>query len=274
MMLGRELEEETREHAVDRRTSRRRAARCRSQDFGRKRPHRAVRPDRPGAARSSAIAGLLGSGRTETAEVALRRRRRTTAAGSTQGRQAGRTEIAARCHCRRFRLLPRGPQERRHHRRSDRAREHRPRAAGARRLVAPDPGARSRRDWPTSSYGASTSAPPNAEKPVGLLSGGNQQKVMLARWLATNPTFLILDEPTRGIDVGAHAEIIRLIEELCARRACRCSSSRPSSTNWSPTATASSWCATGATSPNSSARRSPPTTWCRPSPRIDREQAA
>ncbi|MDN2583350.1 galactofuranose ABC transporter, ATP-binding protein YtfR [Aquibium sp. ELW1220] len=57
----------------------------------------------------------------------------------------------------------------------------------------------------------------DAEKPVGLLSGGNQQKVMLARWLATNPTFLVLDEPTRGIDVGAHAEIIRLIEELCAQ---------------------------------------------------------
>jgi len=56
---------------------------------------------------------------------------------------------------------------------------------------------------------------PDAEKPVGQLSGGNQQKVMLARWLATNPSFLILDEPTRGIDVGAHAEIIRLIEELC-----------------------------------------------------------
>lgn len=55
----------------------------------------------------------------------------------------------------------------------------------------------------------------DAEKPVGQLSGGNQQKVMLARWLATNPSFLILDEPTRGIDVGAHAEIIRLIEDLC-----------------------------------------------------------
>lgn len=56
----------------------------------------------------------------------------------------------------------------------------------------------------------------DAEKPIGLLSGGNQQKVILARWLATNPRFLILDEPTRGIDVGAHAEIIRLIEQLCA----------------------------------------------------------
>ncbi|OLP59816.1 sugar ABC transporter ATP-binding protein [Xaviernesmea oryzae] len=55
------------------------------------------------------------------------------------------------------------------------------------------------------------------EKPIRLLSGGNQQKAILARWLATNPEFLILDEPTRGIDVGAHAEIIRLIESLCAQ---------------------------------------------------------
>ena len=58
--------------------------------------------------------------------------------------------------------------------------------------------------------------PADPERPIQFLSGGNQQKALLARWLATSPKFLILDEPTRGIDVGAHAEIVSLIEELCA----------------------------------------------------------
>jgi simple sugar transport system ATP-binding protein len=56
---------------------------------------------------------------------------------------------------------------------------------------------------------------PSLDQPIEFLSGGNQQKVLLSRWLLTKPQFLILDEPTRGIDVGAHAEIIRLIETLC-----------------------------------------------------------
>ncbi|WP_213816405.1 sugar ABC transporter ATP-binding protein [Glaciihabitans sp. dw_435] len=52
---------------------------------------------------------------------------------------------------------------------------------------------------------------------VGTLSGGNQQKVVLAKWLATNPRVLIIDEPTRGIDVGTKAEVHRLLSELAGR---------------------------------------------------------
>jgi len=55
---------------------------------------------------------------------------------------------------------------------------------------------------------------PSLEAAVSNLSGGNQQKVVLARWLARHPKVLILDEPTKGIDVGAKAEIYRLIAEL------------------------------------------------------------
>ena len=57
---------------------------------------------------------------------------------------------------------------------------------------------------------------PSLDQEVSKLSGGNQQKVVLARWLASHPSLLILDEPTRGIDVGAKAEIYRLIEDLAA----------------------------------------------------------
>lgn len=57
---------------------------------------------------------------------------------------------------------------------------------------------------------------PNTKTQIGTLSGGNQQKVILARWLANNPDILILDEPTRGIDVGAKYEIYQIINDLAA----------------------------------------------------------
>jgi L-arabinose transport system ATP-binding protein len=60
---------------------------------------------------------------------------------------------------------------------------------------------------------------PSLEQWIGKLSGGNQQKLMLARWLATQPRVLMLDEPTRGIDVGAKADVYALIDELAKQGA-------------------------------------------------------
>ena len=57
---------------------------------------------------------------------------------------------------------------------------------------------------------------PTVEQNVGNLSGGNQQKVLLAKWMFTEPDVLILDEPTRGIDVGAKYEIYCIINDLVA----------------------------------------------------------
>ena len=59
-----------------------------------------------------------------------------------------------------------------------------------------------------------------AHQPVEQLSGGNQQKVMLARWLLLRPSVLIVDEPTRGIDIGAKAEIYALLSELAVNGTC------------------------------------------------------
>jgi simple sugar transport system ATP-binding protein len=77
--------------------------------------------------------------------------------------------------------------------------------------------ARRRQDELTASWiEALDIRPTNPEHPAGLLSGGNQQKVMLARLLAVAPRVLVLDEPTRGIDVGAKIEVQRVISDLAA----------------------------------------------------------
>jgi ABC-type sugar transport system ATPase subunit len=56
----------------------------------------------------------------------------------------------------------------------------------------------------------------DVDQPIDSLSGGNQQKAVLARWLATRPRVLVVDEPTQGVDVGAKAEIHSLLRSLAA----------------------------------------------------------
>ena len=58
---------------------------------------------------------------------------------------------------------------------------------------------------------------PSHRTTIGSLSGGNQQKVIIGRWLLTQPEILMLDEPTRGIDIGAKFEIYQLIQELAKK---------------------------------------------------------
>ena len=60
-------------------------------------------------------------------------------------------------------------------------------------------------------------ATPSVDREVRLLSGGNQQKVLLAKWLARQPRILIVDEPTRGVDVGAKADIYRTLRDLAEK---------------------------------------------------------
>ena len=88
----------------------------------------------------------------------------------------------------------------------------RARRARAHPLRAAENAARAR----VGARGCSSSSTGSSD-PVGTLSGGNQQKVVLGKWLATEPKLLIVDEPTRGIDVGTKAEVHRLLSELAGR---------------------------------------------------------
>ncbi|GGD97878.1 sugar ABC transporter ATP-binding protein [Aureimonas endophytica] len=211
MMLGRELKEETLAEA--------RAApvaagepEIRFRGFGRR---TSVKPFDLGIRRGEVvgIAGLLGSGRTETARLLFGVDRADSGEASVDGRTVAlnspRDAIAAG-----FGFCP-------EERKTDgiiadlSVRENLVLALQARRGWT-KPLSRAEQVELTDRYiRALDIRTSDREKPIKFLSGGNQQKVLLARWLVTHPRFLILDEPTRGIDVGAHAEIIRLIKELC-----------------------------------------------------------
>ena len=100
---------------------------------------------------------------------------------------------------------------------------------------------------------------PNVGVLTGKLSGGNQQKVVLSKWMFADPDVLILDEPTRGIDVGAKYEIYTIINRW-PRRGRRSSSSPPSCRSCSASATASTPCPPAASPVRSTcARRTPRT---------------
>ncbi|UPA27373.1 galactofuranose ABC transporter, ATP-binding protein YtfR [Shinella oryzae] len=211
MMLGRELVQEVGE-AKHSETKEPGEARFRFRSFGRK-GH--IQPFDLDVASGEVvgIAGLLGSGRTETAEILFGAERADSGTAQADGRTLDLSSPRAAIR-EKFGFCP-----------EDRkvdgivgdlsVRENIVLALQARRGWA-RPISRSEQDRLADHYiKALDIRTSDREKPIRLLSGGNQQKAILARWLATNPEFLILDEPTRGIDVGAHAEIIRLIETLC-----------------------------------------------------------
>jgi ribose transport system ATP-binding protein len=90
--------------------------------------------------------------------------------------------------------------------------------------------------------------PRDPERPIATLSGGNQQKVVIARWLAVGRRVLVLEEPTTGVDVGAKAEIYRLLDRHWPG-ALPCFSSRPTSRRWPASATVRSSSAAARWSP-------------------------
>ncbi|AYF79041.1 sugar ABC transporter ATP-binding protein [Nocardia yunnanensis] len=158
------------------------------------------------------LAGLLGSGRTEVARLLFGADRAATgtvqAAGAAAPLRSPRAAVAQR--------LAFCPEDRK----TDGlvlelsvAENILLAAQAARGWARPIP-ARQRAELVSKYIAALRITPSDPKLPVRSLSGGNQQKVLLARWLVTQPRLLILDEPTRGIDIGAKAEIQRLVLSL------------------------------------------------------------
>ena len=226
--------------------------------LGRKGAIEPVRPRASTRARSSGLAGLLGSGRTELARLLSGIDR----ADAGELRIARPADQASAPRARRSRTASSTPRRTAAPRASSTSSSVRDnivaRAAGRSRLV-PAASRKKRQDELAAELHPGPQHPAGQpRRAVRNLSGGNQQKVLLARWLAIAPRLLILDEPTRGIDIGAKAEIQKLVSDLAENGMTWCSS-RPSSRRCCASATASPSCATAAWSPTSRTTTSPST---------------
>jgi simple sugar transport system ATP-binding protein len=160
------------------------------------------------------LAGLLGSGRTELARLIFGADRATTGALAVNGSKVAiRTPRAAIAH--RFAFTSEN--------RKDEGvfgeltvRDNLVLALQARRGFARPLSAKAKNDLVDKYMEALDIRPRRPDALMKNLSGGNQQKVLLARWLITEPELFILDEPTRGIDIGAKAQIQQLVTDLAA----------------------------------------------------------
>jgi simple sugar transport system ATP-binding protein len=214
MMLGRELQDITREHQAQEETAAPTGeAPIRFVGYGKRGSVAPFDLDiRPGEV--VGIAGLLGSGRSETAFLLFGIDRADSGTASIDGQEIALSSPVA--------AISNGfgfcPEERK----TDgiigdlSVADNIALALQARQGWAKPISSRERRALADGFIKSLDIRPSDAERPIKFLSGGNQQKAILARWLATEPRLLILDEPTRGIDIGAHAEILKMIERLCA----------------------------------------------------------
>ncbi|WP_430244007.1 sugar ABC transporter ATP-binding protein [Neorhizobium sp. DAR64861/K0K2] len=214
MMLGRELQDITREHQAHEETvAPTGEAPIRFAGYGKRGSVAPFNLDiRPGEV--VGIAGLLGSGRSETAFLLFGIDRADSGTASIDGNEIALSSPVA--------AISNGfgfcPEERK----TDgiigdlSVADNIALALQARQGWAKPISSRERQALAEGFIKSLDIRPADAQRPIKFLSGGNQQKAILARWLATEPRLLILDEPTRGIDIGAHAEILKMIERLCA----------------------------------------------------------